>query len=83
MTMKANTALISVGWFLTGLAVMLSISRGVMAVFIAPVLAALYRLQLYYRRSAVGPSPVCACPARPPPHHLPHPAVTVLATGGS
>jgi len=44
---------ISCGWLITGVTIMLMISKGTMAVFIVPVFAIFYRLQLFYRRSAV------------------------------
>jgi ABC-type multidrug transport system fused ATPase/permease subunit len=53
MTMKAAAALISVGWFLTGVAVMTAISKGVMLALLIPQGYAVYQLQLFYRRSAV------------------------------
>jgi ABC-type multidrug transport system fused ATPase/permease subunit len=53
MTMKANTALISVGWVVTGISVMAAVTKGVMLLLLFPVFAAVYHLQLFYRRSAV------------------------------
>ena len=53
MTQKAMMALISVGWACAGVAVLLGVSRGVMGAAIAPMALAAYRLQRFYRASAV------------------------------
>ncbi|KAJ8603637.1 hypothetical protein CTAYLR_007565 [Chrysophaeum taylorii] len=53
LTQKAAIALISVGWAVTGAAVMLTLSSGTMAVILVPVALVFRRLQQYYRRSSV------------------------------
>jgi ABC-type multidrug transport system fused ATPase/permease subunit len=53
MTIKASAALISFGWFATGVIVMTIISKGVMLFLLVPQAFTIYKLQLFYRRSAV------------------------------
>lgn len=53
LTQKAAMALISVGWAITGAIVMLSLSRGAMALILLPVSFVFYRLQAFYRQSSV------------------------------
>lgn len=53
LTQKAVMAMISLGWAITGTCVMLALSRGLLIAGIGPVFYAYYRLQQFYRRSAV------------------------------
>lgn len=53
LTQKAAMALISVGWGVTGVSVMLVLTRGLMALILGPVAVIFYRLQLFYRQSSV------------------------------
>ena len=53
MTTKATVSLVALGWTITGVCIMSIISKGAMLVLLLPTFCALYRLQLYYRQSAV------------------------------
>lgn len=53
LTQKAAMWIISVGWAVTGAVIMLALTRGAMAVVLVPVAVVFYRLQDYYRQSAI------------------------------
>jgi len=53
LTQKAAIAFISVGWAVTGLIILVTLSRGTLALFLVPVYVVFYRLQIFYRRSSV------------------------------